>query len=209
MARALPGLPQPGARGARADRPQIMENIRRVAMAASQASSAREPGVGRLQHPAQRPEAVVGRARAEHAGDRRGRARHPAGERAGAQRRRASSTKEIEQMTSMVELVGAISENSTQISRIADAISRIASQTNMLVAQRLDRGGARRRARPRLRRRRRGGRQAGRRLARPRPGHRRAGAPGDRAGRTAAWRSRARSAARCRRSPAASPRPTS
>ena len=40
--------------------------------------------------------------------------------------------KEIKQMTSMVELVGAISENSTQISRIADAISRIASQTNML-----------------------------------------------------------------------------
>ena len=40
--------------------------------------------------------------------------------------------KEIKQMTSMVELVGAISENSSQISRIADAISRIASQTNML-----------------------------------------------------------------------------
>jgi methyl-accepting chemotaxis protein len=35
-------------------------------------------------------------------------------------------------MTSMVELVGAISENSSQISRIADSISRIASQTNML-----------------------------------------------------------------------------
>jgi methyl-accepting chemotaxis protein len=40
--------------------------------------------------------------------------------------------KEIKQMTGMVDLVGAISKNSTQISRIADAISRIASQTNML-----------------------------------------------------------------------------
>ena len=35
-------------------------------------------------------------------------------------------------MTSMVELVGAASENSSQISRIADSISRMAGRTDVL-----------------------------------------------------------------------------
>jgi len=110
---------------------QIMENIRRVAMAASQASSAvsqvsdgsnvqlsaLKQSSGALEQSAQ---AIAEVARGTQlASDR---ARHAA-ELVG---------KEIKQMTGIVDLVGAISANSTQISRIADAISRIASQTNML-----------------------------------------------------------------------------
>jgi methyl-accepting chemotaxis protein len=110
---------------------QIMENIRRVAMAASQASSAvsqvsdgsniqlsaLKQASGALDQSAQ---AIAEVARGT--------------QQASARARNAASlvAKEINQMTSMVELVGAISENSSQISRIADAISRIASQTNML-----------------------------------------------------------------------------
>ena len=110
---------------------RIMENIRRVAMAASQASSAvsqvsdgsniqlnsLKQSSGALEQSAQAIAEVA-------------RGTQQASERA----RSAASLveKEIVQMTSMVELVGAISENSSQISRIADSISRIASQTNML-----------------------------------------------------------------------------
>jgi methyl-accepting chemotaxis protein len=110
---------------------QIMENIRRVANAASQASSAvsqvsdgsniqlnaLKQSSGALEQSTQAIAEVA-------------RGTQQASERA----RNAADLvdKEIKQMTSMVELVGAISENSTQISRIADAISRIASQTNML-----------------------------------------------------------------------------
>lgn len=109
----------------------IMENIHRVAMAASQASSAvsqvsdgsniqldaLKQSSGALEQSAQAIAEVA-------------RSTQQASERA----RSAASLvgKEIEQMTGMVELVGAISENSTQINRIADSISRIASQTNML-----------------------------------------------------------------------------
>ena len=134
---------------------QIMENIRRVAMAASQASSAvsqvsdgsniqlnaLKQSSGALE---QSTQAISEVARGTQQASER--ARNAAG----------LVEKEIKQMTSMVELVGAISENSSQISRIADAISRIAS--------------------------RRRGRQARRRLARACPGHRRAGATGHRAG---------------------------
>ena len=110
---------------------QIMENIRRVAMAASQASSAvsqvsdgsniqlnaLKQSSGALEQSSQAiAEVANGTQQASE------RARNAAG----------LVDKEIRQMTSMVELVGAISENSTQISRIADSISRIASQTNML-----------------------------------------------------------------------------
>jgi len=49
----------------------------------------REPGIGRLEHPAQRPEAILGRPRAEHAGDLRSRPGNPAGQRTGAQRGRS------------------------------------------------------------------------------------------------------------------------
>jgi methyl-accepting chemotaxis protein len=110
---------------------RIMENIRRVAMAASQASSAvsqvsdgsniqlnaLKQSSGALEQSAQAIAEVA-------------RGTQQASERA----RSAASLveKEIVQMTSMVELVAAISENSSQISRIADSISRIASQTNML-----------------------------------------------------------------------------
>ena len=110
---------------------QIMENIRRVAMAASQASSAvsqvsdgsniqlnaLKQSSGALE---QSTQAISEVARGTQQASER--ARNAAG----------LVDKEIKQMTSMVELVGAISENSSQISRIADAISRIASQTNML-----------------------------------------------------------------------------
>ena len=110
---------------------QIMENIRRVANAASQASSAvsqvsdgsniqlnaLKQSSGALE---QSTQAISEVARGTQQASER--ARNAAG----------LVDKEIKQMTSMVELVGAISENSTQISRIADAISRIASQTNML-----------------------------------------------------------------------------
>jgi methyl-accepting chemotaxis protein len=110
---------------------QIMENIRRVAMAASQASSAvsqvsdgsniqldaLKQSSGALEQSAQ---AIADVARGTQLASER--ARHAAG----------LVDKEIKQMTGMVDLVGAISENSSQISRIADAISRIASQTNML-----------------------------------------------------------------------------
>ena len=110
---------------------RIMENIRRVAMAASQASSAvsqvsdgsniqldaLKQSSGALEQSAQAiTEVAHGTQQASE------RARNAAG----------LVGKEIEHMTSMVELVGAISENSTQINRIADSISRIASQTNML-----------------------------------------------------------------------------
>jgi methyl-accepting chemotaxis protein len=110
---------------------QIMENIRRVAMAASQASSAVSQvsdgsniQLNSLKHASsalhQSTQAIAEVARGTQEASER--ARHAAG----------LVEKEINQMTSMVELVGAISENSSQISRIADAISRIASQTNML-----------------------------------------------------------------------------
>jgi methyl-accepting chemotaxis protein len=110
---------------------QIMENIRRVAMAASQASSAvgqvsdgsniqlksLKQSSGALEQSAKAITEVahgtqLASERARHAAD--------------------LVDKEIRQMTGMVDLVGAISKNSTQINRIADAISRIASQTNML-----------------------------------------------------------------------------
>jgi methyl-accepting chemotaxis protein len=110
---------------------RIMENIRRVAMAASQASSAvsqvsdgsniqldaLKQSSGALEQSAQ---AIAEVARGTQQASER--ARSAAG----------LVEKEIEQMTSMVDLVGAISENSTQINRIADSIQRIASQTNML-----------------------------------------------------------------------------
>jgi methyl-accepting chemotaxis protein len=110
---------------------QIMENIRRVAMAASQASSAVSQvsdgsniQLNSLKQASsalhQSAQAIAEVARGTQEASER--ARHAAG----------LVEKEINQMTSMVELVGAISENSSQISRIADAISRIASQTNML-----------------------------------------------------------------------------
>jgi methyl-accepting chemotaxis protein len=110
---------------------RIMENIRRVAMAASQASSAvsqvsdgsniqlnsLKQSSGALEQSAQ---AIGEVARGTQQASER--ARSAAG----------LVEKEIAQMTDMVQLVGAISENSSQISRIADSISRIASQTNML-----------------------------------------------------------------------------
>jgi methyl-accepting chemotaxis protein len=110
---------------------QIMENIRRVAMAASQASSAvsqvsdgsniqlksLKQSSGALEQSAK---AITEVARGTQLASER--ARHAAD----------LVDKEIRQMTGMVDLVGAISKNSTQINRIADAISRIASQTNML-----------------------------------------------------------------------------
>ena len=110
---------------------RIMENIRRVAMAASQASSAVSQvsdgsniQLGALKQSSgaleQSTQAIAEVARGTQQASER--ARSAAG----------LVEKEIVQMTSMVELVGTISENSTQISRIADSISRIASQTNML-----------------------------------------------------------------------------
>jgi methyl-accepting chemotaxis protein len=110
---------------------RIMENIRRVAMAASQASSAVSQvsdgsniQLGALKQSSgaleQSTQAIAEVARGTQQASER--ARSAAG----------LVEKEIVQMTSMVDLVGAISENSTQISRIADSISRISSQTNML-----------------------------------------------------------------------------
>jgi methyl-accepting chemotaxis protein len=110
---------------------RIMENIRRVAMAASQASSAvsqvsdgsniqlsaLKQSSGALDQSTQAISEVT-------------RGTQQASTRARSAARLVE--KEIVEMTNMVELVAAISENSTQISRIADSISRIASQTNML-----------------------------------------------------------------------------
>jgi methyl-accepting chemotaxis protein len=110
---------------------QIMENIRRVAMAASQASSAVSQvsdGSNIQLNALKQSSAALEQSTQAIAEVARG--TQQASERA----RRAADLvdMEIKQMTSMVELVGAISENSTQISRITDSISRIASQTNML-----------------------------------------------------------------------------
>jgi methyl-accepting chemotaxis protein len=110
---------------------QIMENIRRVAMAASQASSAvsqvSDGSNIQLKSLKQSSSALEQSTKAISDVAR--------GTQQASERARKAATlvdNEIRQMTSMVELVGAISENSTQINRIADSISRIASQTNML-----------------------------------------------------------------------------
>jgi methyl-accepting chemotaxis protein len=110
---------------------RIMENIRRVAMAASQASSAVSQvsdGSNVQLNALKQSSGALDQSTQAIADVARG--TQQASERA----RSAASLveKEIEQMTGMVQLVGAISENSSQISRIADSISRIASQTNML-----------------------------------------------------------------------------
>ncbi|HEY0525036.1 MAG TPA: methyl-accepting chemotaxis protein [Stellaceae bacterium] len=110
---------------------QIIENIRRVAVAATQASDAvgqvsdgSNVQLNALKH------AATALEQSTHAIADVAHSTQLATDRA----RQAAGLVEngIRQMGSMVELVGAISESSAQISRIADAISRIANQTNML-----------------------------------------------------------------------------
>ena len=110
---------------------RVTDNIRRVAMAATQASSAvsqvsdgsnvqltalRQAGAAL----AQSAEAIAEVARSTQLASEQ--AKEAAGLVAGG----------IRQIGRMVEGSVAISENSTQVSQIAEAISRIASQTNML-----------------------------------------------------------------------------
>jgi methyl-accepting chemotaxis protein len=130
MARAL-GVFQEQATAAQGLTERVTENIRRVAMAATQASSAisqvsdgsniqlnsLKQSAGALDQSAA---AIAEVARSTQS--------------ASEQAKSASKlvTDGISQMGTMVEVVHAISQNSNQISQIAGAISRIANQTNML-----------------------------------------------------------------------------
>ncbi len=130
MARAL-GVFQERAAAAQSLTERVTENIRRVAMAATQASSAISQvsdgsniQLKSLQQSAsaldQSAAAIAEVARStQSASEQANTAAHLV-------------TDGIGQMGTMVEVVTAISENSTQINQIAGAISRIASQTNML-----------------------------------------------------------------------------
>lgn len=130
MARAL-GVFQEQAVAAQSLTDRVTENIRRVAMAATQASTAvsqvsdgsnvqltalRQSG-GALEQSA---EAIADVARSTQM--------------ASEQAKEAANlvADGIRQMGTMVDVVNAISENSSQISQIASSIARIASQTNML-----------------------------------------------------------------------------
>ncbi|HKS88222.1 MAG TPA: methyl-accepting chemotaxis protein [Stellaceae bacterium] len=110
---------------------RVIENIRRVANAATQASSAvsQVSDGSNVQLTALRQSAAA-----------LGQSTEAIAEVARSTQLASEQAKEaanlvadgIRQMDRMVEVVNAISENSTQISQIAGAISQIASQTNML-----------------------------------------------------------------------------
>lgn len=130
MARAL-GVFQEQAAAAQGLTERVTENIRRVAMAATQASSAisqvsdgsniqlnsLKQSAGALDQSAA---AIAEVARSTQSASEQ------------AKTAALLVTDGIGQMGTMVEVVNAISQNSDQVSQIAGAISRIASQTNML-----------------------------------------------------------------------------
>jgi methyl-accepting chemotaxis protein len=130
MARAL-GVFQGQAIAAQALTERVSENIRRVAMAATQASMAvsQVSDGSNVQLMSLRQSAAAlqqsAQAIAEVAGST---------QQASEQAKEAANlvSDGIGQMGAMVEVVNVISQNSAQISQIAGAISRIASQTNML-----------------------------------------------------------------------------
>jgi methyl-accepting chemotaxis protein len=130
MARAL-GVFQDQAVAAQGLTDRVTENIRRVAMAATQASSAisQVSDGSNIQLSALKQSATSleqsTAAIAEVA---------QSTQLASEQAKKAAKlvTDGIGQMGTMVEVVSAISQNSGQISQIAGAISRIANQTNML-----------------------------------------------------------------------------
>ena len=130
MARAL-GVFQEQAIAAQSLTERVIENIRRVAMAATQASMAvsqvSDGSNVQLMSLRQSSSALQQSAQAiaEVAGST---------QQASEQAKEAANlvSNGIGQMGAMVEVVNVISQNSAQISQIAGAISRIASQTNML-----------------------------------------------------------------------------
>jgi methyl-accepting chemotaxis protein len=130
MARAL-GVFQEQAIAAQSLTDRVTENIRRVAMAATQASDAisQVSDGSNIQLTALKQSAT---ALEQSAGAIAEVARST--QLASEQAKNAAKlvTDGIGQMGTMVEVVGAISQNSGQINQIAGAISRIANQTNML-----------------------------------------------------------------------------
>jgi methyl-accepting chemotaxis protein len=130
MARAL-GVFQEQAVAAHALTERVTENIRRVAIAAGQASTAvsQVSDGSQLQLSALKQSAAALGQSADAISDV-ARSTQLASEQAKSAAERVADG--IRQMGRMVEVVNAISRNSNQITQIADAIARIASQTNML-----------------------------------------------------------------------------
>jgi methyl-accepting chemotaxis protein len=110
---------------------RIIENIRHVAVAATQSSQAvsQVSDGSNLQLGSLRQSAAA-LEQSTQAISHVAESTHQASE--GAKRTMSLSEQGIGDMHRMVELVSAIAENSAQVRRIADSISRIANQTNML-----------------------------------------------------------------------------
>ena len=110
---------------------RMIENIRRVAIAATQASQAvsQVSDGSNVQLDALKQSGVA-LAQSTQAISHVAQSTQLASE--GARNTLALSRAGMEQMTRMMELVTVISSNSEQVRQIADAISRIANQTNML-----------------------------------------------------------------------------